>query len=246
MPLRPLRIASAVGVLLLIAGCARSEPDVIVVGAAASLTDAFEEMALSFEADHPAVDIELNFAGSSTLREQILDGAPIDVFASANLDTMQAVVDAGRASDAGAQEFTTNALTIVVPRGNPGGVTRLEDFSRPELLIGLCATEVPCGGFAREVLASAGITPVIDTEEPDVRALLTKVAAGELDAGIVYLTDSRDADVEPVPIPDRYNIVARYAIAALDGSAEESGEFVRFVMSAQGQEILAAHGFGGR
>ncbi len=242
----PIRFASVAVVMLSIGACARSESNVVVVGAAASLTDTFEEMALSFESTHPGVDIELNFAGSSALREQILDGAPIDVFASANLDTMQVVVDAGRVSDVGAQEFTTNELTIVVPPGNPGGVTGLEDFGRSDLLIGLCATEVPCGVFAHDVLASAGVTPVIDTEEPDVRALLTKIMAGELDAGIVYLTDSRGTDVEPIAIPDSLNIVARYAIAALDGSADESGEFVRFVMSAQGQEILTRHGFGRR
>lgn len=242
----PIRIASVAVLVLMLSACARSDPDTVVVGAAASLTDAFEEIAAAFESTHPGVDVELNFAGSSALREQILDGSPVDVFASANLDTMQAVVDAGRVSEAGAQEFTTNELTIVVPPGNPGRVTGLEDFARPELLIGLCAIEVPCGGFAREVFASAGIAPVVDTEEPDVRALLTKVAAGELDAGIVYLTDSHGADVEPISIPDRNNIVARYAIAALDGSADASAEFVRFVMSAHGQEILATHGFGGR
>lgn len=216
----------------------------MVVAAAASLTDAFGEIAAAYEAAHPGVDVELNFAGSSALREQILEGAPIDVFASANADTMQTVVDAGLVAGEGAQAFATNSLAMVVPTGNPGDVSGIDDFERSDLLLGLCAPGVPCGDFAREALDRAGVVPSIDTEEPDVRALLAKVSAGELDAGIVYRTDVQGADVEAIPIPEAFDVVATYAIAALADSVDDATAFIEFVMSEDGQEILAGYGFG--
>ena len=217
----------------------------ITVFAAASLTDAFTEAGTAFESENPDVSVEFNFAASSALREQILAGAPADVFASANTSNMDQVVEGGVASDP--ENFVTNRLQIAVPAGNDAGVTGLDDFADADLLIGLCAEEVPCGEFAREALANAGVTPSIDTNEPDVRSLLTKVEVGDLDAGIVYVTDviaAGDA-VEGVDIPADVNVIATYPIAALTdaGNAEVADAFVQFVLSDEGQEVLGSYGF---
>jgi molybdate transport system substrate-binding protein len=146
-----------------------------------------------------------------------------------------------------AEIFVTNSLQIAVPAGNPAGVVSLDDFANEELLIGLCAEDVPCGEFGREALASAGVTPTIDTNEPDVRALLTKVQVGELDAGITYVTDvmSTDGAVEGVDIPEESNVVAEYPIAVLAGAPnpDAAAAFVEFVLSEEGQAILTAYGF---
>lgn len=216
----------------------------LTVFAAASLTDAFETIAEDFEAAHPDVTVELNFAASSSLREQILAGAPADVFASANPSNMTAVVDAGAAAGRPA-DFATNELQIAVPAGNPGGVTGLADFADADLLIGLCAEEVPCGEFGREALANAGVTAAVDTDEPDVRSLLTKIESGDLDAGIVYRSDVLAAGdaVEGIVIPADANVIATYPIVALS-EGEEAEAFIQFVLSGDGQAILADFGFG--
>ena len=217
----------------------------LTVFAAASLTDAFDEVGAAFEEANPDVSIEFNYGASSALREQILAGAPADVFASANTSNMDQVVETGAATDP--QDFVTNQLQIVVPAENPGGVAGLDDFADADLLIGLCAEEVPCGEFGREALANAQVTPSVDTNEPDVRALLTKVEAGELDAGIVYITDVLAAGdaVEGIDIPADVNVTATYPIAALSdaGNAEVAAAFVEFVLSDDGQEILESYGF---
>jgi molybdate transport system substrate-binding protein len=217
----------------------------LTVFAAASLTDAFDEVGAAFEEANPDVSIEFNYGASSALREQILAGAPADVFASANASNMDQVVETGAATDP--QDFVTNQLQIVVPAENPGGVAGLDDFANADLLIGLCAEEVPCGEFGREALANAEVTPSVDTNEPDVRALLTKVEAGELDAGIVYVTDVLAAGdaVEGIDIPADVNVTATYPIAALReaGNAEVAAAFVEFVLSDDGQEILESFGF---
>ncbi|HEY7704082.1 MAG TPA: molybdate ABC transporter substrate-binding protein [Acidimicrobiia bacterium] len=217
----------------------------LLVSAAASLTDAFGEIEAGFEAEHPGVDVVLNLGASSTLREQILEGAPADVFASANTSTMDQVVEGGGAADY--QIFVTNILQIATPPDNPGGVTGLDDFAREELLIGLCEEQVPCGSFGREALANAGVTPSIDTSEPDVRALLTKVESGELDAGIVYVTDvlSTDGGVLGVDIPAEYNVVAQYPIAVLTEAPNPAAAaaFVEYVLPSPGQVILSRYGF---
>lgn len=219
----------------------------ILVSAAASLTDVFTDIESAFEAAHPDVDVTLNLAGSSRLAMQILQGAPADVFASADLANMERVAGAGEVAGQ-PRVFARNALHIAVAPGNPGGVRSLRDFGRDELLLGLCAEGVPCGDLAREALALAGVTATLDTEEPDVRALLTKVELGELDAGITYMTDVAavgDA-VRGIDIPAHENLATEYAIAALGGasSPEVARAFVAFVLSPEGQQILARHGFG--
>jgi molybdate transport system substrate-binding protein len=219
----------------------------ITVFAAASLTDAFGQLGKDFEAAHPGVKVTFNFAGSSALREQILSGAPADVFASANEANMTQVVNAGSASGS-ATPFVTNELQIAVPAANPGNVTGLADFANSKLLIGLCAPGVPCGEFGREALSKAGIEPSVDTNEPDVRSLLTKLEAGDLDAGIVYRTDVLAAgnNVRGIEIPADHNVVAVYPIAALAASKNTSTAraFVQYVLSAQGQSTLRGFGFG--
>ncbi len=218
----------------------------LLVSAAASLTDAFGDLEAAFEEAHPDVDIMLNLGASSALREQILEGAPADVFASANASNMDQVVEADEASES--KVFATNRLQIAVPPGNPGGLAGLDDFADEALLIGLCEEEVPCGDFGRQALENAGVTPSIDTNEPDVRALLTKIEADELDAGIVYVTDvaSTDGGVEGIDIPDELNVLAEYPIAALSSAPnpDAAAAFVAFVLSEEGQAILAEYGFG--
>jgi molybdate transport system substrate-binding protein len=217
----------------------------LLVSAAASLTDAFGEVEAAFEEENPDVDVVLNLGSTSALREQILEGAPADVFGSANTSNMDQLVEAGEV--AGEPEiFVTNLLQIAVPAGNPGEVTGLEDFAREELVIGLCAEDVPCGDFGRQALENAGVTPSLDTNEPDVRALLTKIESDELDAGIVYVTDVLSATgVEGVEIPAAVNVVAEYPIAVLARAPnpDAASAWVEFVLSEEGQAILTSYGF---
>ncbi|HET8618540.1 MAG TPA: molybdate ABC transporter substrate-binding protein [Acidimicrobiales bacterium] len=218
----------------------------VTVFAAASLTDAFGALASAFEDANPDASVELNFGASSALREQILAGAPADVFASANTANMDQVVEAG-AVEGEPEVFARNELQIVVPAGNPGDVRGLDDFADPDLLVGLCAEQAPCGQFGRRVLANANVTPAQDTDEPDVRSLLTKVEAADLDVGLVYATDVRAAGdaVEGIEIPEEDNVVADYPVAALSAATEPdvAAAFVAFVLSAAGQDVLASYGF---
>lgn len=218
----------------------------VLVSSASSLTEAFLELEAAFEDAHPDVDVVINLGGSSMLREQILAGAPVDVFASANSANMAIVVEQGVVAGTAAI-FAINRLEIAVPIGNPADVTGLEDFADSGLLIGLCAQGVPCGDFARHALSSAGVEPIPDTNEPDVRALLTKIEVGELDAGIVYATDvaARAGIVIGIEIPDAFNVAAEYPIAVLTGGENrKDGEtFAAFVLSDDGRAILVKHGF---
>jgi len=243
-------LAGACAVTLALVGCAGrvggEGGERVIVFAAASLTDVFGDIQVAFQAAHPDVDVELNLAGSGALREQILEGAPADVFASANRATMDEVMLAGETAGPAAV-FARNELAIAVPAGNPAGVTGLAALGRPELLIGLCAAGVPCGDLARTVLAEAGVTAVADTDEPDVRALLTKIEAGELDAALVYTTDVIAAGeaVDGVALAAGANVTADYLIAPLAGAANPVGaaRFIAYVRSAEGRRILTDNGF---
>ena len=214
---------------------------------AASLTDAFQDLEVAFELKEPGYDVELNLAGSASLRAQITSGAPVDVFAAANTEVMDDVVQLGTTVDPPVI-FATNQLTIAVPTDNPAGLAGLADFADDQLFLGLCATTVPCGALAEAVLADAAVTPSVDTREPDVRALLTKISAGELDGGIVYTTDVAAAlgEVVGIDIPEEFARSADYPIAVLDqADAVEGGQsFVAFVLGPSGTQILAEHGFG--
>jgi len=242
------RLLATALILVLLAACGEAlvTEGELRVSAAASLTDAFAEMERVFEAANPGVDLVLNLGASSTLREQILEGAPVDVYASANTSNMDQVVAAGETVGE-PRIFARNLLEIAVPAGNPAGVTSLADFSDDDLLLGLCAQGVPCGDFAREALDKAGVVPAIDTNEPDVRSLLTKVGVGELDAAITYVTDiaSTPGDVEGVAIPEEDNVMADYSIAVLADAAnqETASAFIDLVVSDEGRTILADFGF---
>ena len=175
----------------------------LTVFAAASLTDVFAGLGDELTAANPDLDVRFNFAGSSALATQIVQGAPADVFASADEPQMQVVTDEALA-DGEPEIFTSNVLQIAVPTGNPAGVTGLGDFTRGDLALALCAPEVPCGSAAADVFAAAGISPRPDTYEEDVRAALTKVELGEVDAALVYASDvvSAGDDVDGVAIPE--------------------------------------------
>ncbi len=218
----------------------------ITVFAAASLTDVFEELGDAFEAANPDATVEFSFGPSSGLVTQITEGAPADVIATAAPSNMEDLVEAD-ALEGDPTDFATNLLELAVPPGNPGDVDGLDDLANEDLVVGLCNEEVPCGRFAREALDAQGITPSIDTNEEDVRALLTKVEAGEVDVGVVYRTDviAADGAVEGIEIPEDQNVTATYPIATVGGSDNVEGAeaFIAFVLSDEGQAALAEAGF---
>ncbi|SDO01515.1 molybdate ABC transporter substrate-binding protein [Geodermatophilus sp. DSM 45219] len=218
----------------------------LTVFAAASLTDVFTDLGEQLEADAPGLDVQFNFAGSSALATQVTQGAPADVFASANQPQMDVVTDAGLA-DGEPQVFAANVLQIAVPAGNPAGVTGLADLAREELTIAVCAPQVPCGAAAEDVFAAAGVPPAPDTLEEDVRAALTKVELGEVDAALVYTTDVTSAGdaVEGIDVPEAEEAVNDYPIAPLAEAPnpEAAAAFVELVLSEEGQQALADAGF---
>lgn len=237
---------------VVLSGCAEEAPlddgqmhGTLTVFAAASLTETFDALAAEFEAEHPQVEVVLNYGGSSSLATQITQGAPADVFAAANESTMQLVVDAGAASDA--PTFATNTLVLVTPPGNPAGVTGLADLADSDLAIALCDPVVPCGSAAQALLTNAGVTAVPDTLEDDVKAVLTKVELGEADAGLVYVTDAHAAGstVEIVDVPEAQQVINRYPIAVLTGAPnpDAARAWVEFVLSDEGQAVLSDAGF---
>ena len=243
-------------VLVLLAGCGSdasaegAEPRALTVSAAASLTDAFDEIGQAFEDAEPGVVVTFNFGPSDGLAGQINEGAPVDVFASASPTWMDSVQDGGPGVT-GRKDFARNRLAIVVPADNPAGIEGIDDLAEDDVNLVLAAEGVPVGDYARETIANAGIADdalanVVSNEE-DVRAVLTKVMSGDADAGIVYVTDVTPdvADqVSLVEIPDDVNVIATYPIAVVTGSQEAdlAQRFVDFVLG-DGQEILADHGF---
>jgi molybdate transport system substrate-binding protein len=218
----------------------------LTVFAAASLTDVFTELGDDLMAGNPELDIRFNFAGSSALATQLTQGAPADVFASANQSQMAVVTDAGLEAE-DPTVFTENVLEIAVPADNPGDVTGLDDFADPELTLAVCAAAVPCGAAAAQVFEAAGIIAAPDTEEEDVRAALTKVQLGEVDAALVYASDVRSAgsDVEGIPFPEAEEAVNDYPICVLADAPnpDAAGAFVDLVLSDEGQAALEAAGF---
>ncbi|MGR7024433.1 molybdate ABC transporter substrate-binding protein [Geodermatophilus sp. URMC 62] len=218
----------------------------VTVFAAASLTDVFTDLGRRLEDGNDGLDVQFNFAGSSALATQLTQGAPADVFASANGTQMSVVTDAGLA-DGDPTVFTGNVLEIAVPAGNPAGITGLADFGREELTLAVCAPEVPCGAAAEDVFAAAGVTARPDTQEEDVRAALTKVELGEVDAALVYATDVTAAGdaVEGVPFPGAEDAVNEYPLCTLAAAPNPDGAraFVDLVLSEEGRRALADAGF---
>ena len=219
----------------------------ITVFAAASLKQAFTELAGTFEAEHPGTSVALSFAGSSDLASQISQGAPADVFASADTANMKKVQDAGLA-DGTPENFATNTLAIAVPPGNPAGVTSLKDLARPGIKLVTCARQVPCGAAAARVAQAAGLTLSPVSEENAVTDVLGKVTSGEADAGLVYGTDIKAAGTKAAGIqfPEAGSAVNTYPITGLAGGRNKTAAhaFMDLVAGPEGQKVLAAAGFG--
>jgi molybdate transport system substrate-binding protein len=234
--------------VLLLGGCAATVPGdgpsgELTVYAAASLGPAFEEISAAFEGAHDGVDVRpLVLDGSQVLATQIAEGAPADVFASADEATMRRVADE---TDKPAL-FATNTLVIAVPPGNPAAIGGLADLANPRTTVVLCAREVPCGASSRALLEAARVEVDPASEEQSVGAVLAKVGAGEADAGLVYRTDVARGGVESVEAEGSAEVVNRYPIAALRDARNPAAAaaFVEFVCGDAGQAILAKHGFG--
>lgn len=247
--------SSSLAVLLLaaVAGCGSDDPDesaaeetTLTVYAAASLSAAFEQIAAEFESTHDGVQVEFNFAGSSDLVAQIQEGAPADVFASADEANMEKLTtDDLQGSDP--ETFASNTLQIAVPPGNPAGVESFQDLAASGLNLVICAPEVPCGAATQTVAESAGVELSPVSEEQSVTDVLSKVTTGEADAGLVYVTDVLVAgdDVEGIEFPESSSAVNVYPIATLAESenADLAQEFVDLVLEETGQSILQDAGF---
>lgn len=244
--LSAIAFAAVVRILTSLAPARAADDGTLDVFAAASLTTSFRAVATAFEASRPGTKVAFNFAGSATLVQQIREGAPADVFASADEANMQKLIDA--AAVAGTPRFfAENLLQIAVAKGNPHHIAGLADLVRPGLTVVLCGETVPCGRYALEAFKNAGVTPPAGSREPDVKAVVTKVALGEADAGIVYVTDVRAAadKIEGVGLAASHNVSARYPIAALrEGAhADAARAFIAFVLSDPGRKILGDYGF---
>jgi molybdate transport system substrate-binding protein len=218
----------------------------ITVSAAASLTGAFQQIAKDFQAAHPGFVVRTNFAGSPALVQQIREGAPVDVFASADEPNMKRVADAGELA-AAPQVFARNRLEIVVAKGNPKKIAGLADLTKPGLVLSLCGPTVPAGRYAREAFVKAGLKAPETSQELDVKAIVSRVVLGEADAGIVYETDVRAAGdkAEGIAIPESSNVVARYPIAVLKEAPNRAAAdaFVAYVLSPAGRATLEKAGF---
>jgi len=218
----------------------------LTVLAAASLTDSFNELGKAFEAAHPGTRVTFSYDASSTLATQADNGAPADLFASADQTNMKKVTDAGNAGDP--KVFAHNKLAILVKKGNPKKILSLADFARPGVTFVLCAAEVPCGKYGAQALSKAAVKAQPKSLEANVKAVVTKVTSGEVDAGIGYVTDARAAaaGADGVTIDDRYNVVADYPMAVLKQSKNQNlaFAFLDYVLGPSAQSILAKYGFG--
>ncbi len=217
----------------------------ITVLAASSLTEAFTTLGRQFEAAHPGTTVRFSFAASSALAEQVTQGAPADVFASASTKNMAQVTSAGDA--ASPTSFVKNVMEIATPPANPKHIASVADLARAGVKVALCQAQVPCGSTAAKVFANAKVKVTPVTQEPDVKSVLAKVTTGEVDAGVVYVTDVRSAGskVVGVPIPDTVNASTEYPIAALTHAPNAAGAqaFVAYVLSAAGRQVLTQDGF---
>jgi molybdate transport system substrate-binding protein len=217
----------------------------ITVFAAASLKEAFTTIGKQFEAANPGVKVTFSFAASSALATQVINGAPADVFASASPKNMQQVVTAGDASDP--VNFVRNVMEVAVPPSNPAHVTSVNDLAKSSVKVALCQPQVPCGATAAKVFKNAKLTVRPVTLQPDVKSVLTQVELGNVDAGVVYVTDvhAAGAKVKAVPIPAGVNASTEYPIATISksGNPALARAFVAYVLSQAGQAVLAADEF---
>ena len=236
---------------------ATTAPVTLNVFAAASLTESFDALATSYKQIHPNVNLILNYNGSQILEQQIANGAPADIFASADLANMQKASAAGLVGTS--QIFAKNRLVVILPLSNPGKIMSLKDLSRKGVKIDLEASTVPAGKYSRQALMNMSRSPVyganfasevlgnVVSQEDNVKAVVQKVQLGEADAGFVYVTDAFSASgkVMVIDIPDPYNVIAQYPIAVVKNSAHASDAqaFVDFVLSSAGQAIMKKYQF---
>ena len=214
--------------------------------AASSLTEVFESLAETFESEHPGVEVRLVLESSTTLANQVVEGAPADVLATADEKSMQLVLDSGDAATS--ELFATNELVLVTPKDNPALITDFEDLDDPSVSYVACVETAPCGALAARLLEENDVTAAPRSLEVDVKAVLAKVVADEADAGLVYATDAFAAagDVTTWPIPGSDDALTVYPIAVVEGSADQelAEEWVDLVLSAEGQDVLEQAGFG--
>jgi molybdate transport system substrate-binding protein len=232
------------------------EPRILNIFAAASLTDAFTEIGKNFEASNPGVSVIFNFAGSQALRTQIEEGAPADIFASANRTEMDSLVTGGHVAEGAAQVFLNNKLVVILPANNPAGVTKLEDLANSGIKLVLAAEEVPVGKYARQSLDQMNsqfgsdfkdkVLANVVSNEDNVKQVVAKVQLGEADAGIVYTSDAVAAsELKTIEIPAELNVTAEYPIAKVTKSANPdlADTFIAYVLSQDGQTVLQKWGF---
>lgn len=259
---------------VLIAGCTSGSPAAsptptatpapqktqLTVFAAASLSDAFNETAAAYEANHTSVHVVLQFAGTQQLKTQVEQGAYADVFASASASYMTTLKNEGYVNNSTVANFTKNKLAIIVPKGNPANITGISDLAKPGVKLVICAPSVPCGNYTLQVLNktaanasygpgfNASVMKNVVSQETDVNSAVSKVALGEADAAFVYKSDvpaSMQDKVTTIQIPDSLNVVVTYPIGVLSQSKDQADSqgFVSFVLSDSCKAILAKHGF---
>jgi molybdate transport system substrate-binding protein len=244
-------LASSTG--LAATACRAPARQTVIVFAAASLGESFHAIESAFEAAHPELDVVVNLAGSQLLATQLLEGAPADVFASADAETLDRVLADRPALADTRQAFASNQLVIVVPSASQ--TNTFEDIeqlvSRPGVKVVLAGPEVPVGRYARKTLEQLGLRDAFEarlvSNEDSVDGVLSKLELGECDVGIAYTTDLRRSDrLRGIAFPERVDVTARYELAVLaDGPTPEQGRaFAEFVTGPQGQALLQAHGFG--
>lgn len=254
-------LAAGLVAAALVAGCGSGAPSggapagsaapaaqqTLTVSAASSLTDVFNGLGATFEQQNPGAHVRFNYGGSSDLAQQIVNGAPADVFAAADTATMNTVAKAGLV-DGAPKVFVTNTLQIAVPPGDPKGVHTFADLARPGLKVVVGAPQVPCGAATIQVEKATGIDLKPVSEEPDVRSALSKVTSGDADAAVVYVTDVRSTNgkVDGVSFPEAGQAINSYPIAALRNAPERAlaGKFVALVEGPTGRQALTAAGFG--
>jgi molybdate transport system substrate-binding protein len=249
--------------VLLLAACAPAatpasapEARTLSVFAAASLTDAFTEIGKNFEAANAGVTVTFNFAGSQALRTQIEEGAPADVFASANKTEMDTLVTDAFVTQGTPQVFLNNKLVVILPANNTAGLTKLEDLAKPGIKLVLAAEEVPVGKYARQALDQMNnqigtdfkgkVLANVVSNEDNVKQVVAKVQLGEADAGIVYTSDAVAApELKTIEIPTELNVIAQYPIATMNKSANAdlATAFIEYVLSPNGQSVLQKWGF---
>lgn len=219
----------------------------LTVLAAASLSESFKALGAAFEAKHPGTKVTFSFDASSALATQANNAAPADLFASADQANMKKVTDAGNAT--GPRVFAHNKLAIIVGKGNPKNIATLADFDKPKVTFVLCAAEVPCGKYGAQALSKAGVKAQPKSLEANVKAVVTKVTSGEVDAGIGYVTDARAAaaSADGVEIAEQYNVVAEYPMAVLKQSANANlaYAFLDYILGPEAQAVLVKYGLTG-